>query len=273
MKNNQPVTDKEVLMKQSTILVTRTDLKGHILYANQDFIDISGFKQEELLGASHNIVRHPDMPPAAFEDLWWCLKAGRPWSALVKNRTKTGDYYWVEANVTPVFKQGVVQEYLSVRYAPSREQIAAAEALYAKLNANKSTIRPKGLAAAVKKIKEISLWQKAALAYLILLLPTLHSGYLAYVQQDYTLLMLLIALAVLGAGLGLGLVKKLIGTLDNAIRISHSLANEHYRNPMDLDRNDQLGDFNRAVYGMQVKLNADLAYAQQIAAEMTRTPV
>jgi methyl-accepting chemotaxis protein len=270
MRNNQPITDKEVLMKHGTILVTRTDLKGQIIYANQDFIDISGFRQDELLGASHNIVRHPDMPSAAFADLWLCLKAGRPWTALVKNRTKTGDYYWVEANVTPVFIKGVAQEYLSVRYAPSREQVAVAEALYAQLHANKATLRPKGLAAVVKKVKEISLWQKASLAYIVLLLPALYSGYQAYIQQDYMLLTLLLALSVLGAGLGLGLVKKLIDTLENAIRICYRLSSEHYRNPMDLDRNDQLGDFNRALYGMQVKLNADLAYAKQNAAEMTR---
>ena len=120
MKINMPVSDKEVLMKQDEILVTQTDLKGKITYANDAFVAISGYSREELIGANHNIVRHPDMPPAAFEDLWQTLKAGKPWTALVKNRTKSGDYYWVEANITPVFSNGVVQEYLSARYAQCR---------------------------------------------------------------------------------------------------------------------------------------------------------
>ncbi|WP_230874748.1 PAS domain-containing protein [Methylomonas sp. LL1] len=104
MKINHPVTDREVMMKPGTILVTRTNLKGIITYANDAFIEISGFTKDELIGVNHNIVRHPDMPPAAFEDLWQCLKNQKPWSAPVKNRTKSGDYYWVEANVTPVYK-------------------------------------------------------------------------------------------------------------------------------------------------------------------------
>ena len=130
MKINMPVTDKEVLMKKDDILVTRTDLKGRITYANEAFVTISGYSREELIGTNHNIVRHPDMPPAAFEDLWITLKQNKPWTALVKNRTKSGDYYWVEANVTPVLQNGVVHEYLSARYAPSREQIEHAEQFY-----------------------------------------------------------------------------------------------------------------------------------------------
>ena len=155
MKNNTPVTDHEVTMKKGDILVTRTNLKGVITYANQAFIDISGFSKDELVGKNHNVVRHPDMPPAAFEDLWGCCKAGKPWSAPVKNRTKKGDYYWVEANVTPVYKNGRVEELLSVRYAPSRQQIRTAEDLYQQLNANKAEIRPKGMALLLKNLKVI----------------------------------------------------------------------------------------------------------------------
>jgi len=270
MKVNQPVTDREVLMKAGTILVTRTNLKGIITYANDAFIEISGFSKEELVGVNHNVVRHPDMPPAAFEDLWLSLKAGRPWTAPVKNRTKAGDYYWVEANVTPVYKNGKVEEYLSVRYAPSREQIARAEALYEKLNANKASIRPKGLAALFKNVREIGLWNKAAIAYVAFLLPIVHSMYLSYSQQDYTALVALVALTVIGTWVGFGLVGKVAATLENSIRICYRLADERFRNEIDLDRNDQIGDFNRALYGMQVKLNADLAYSKQVASETMR---
>ena len=86
MKINEPVTDQEVKLRDGQELVTKTNLKGIITYTNPDFIEISGFSREELVGKNHNLVRHPDMPPAAFKDLWETLKLGRPWSKLVKNR-------------------------------------------------------------------------------------------------------------------------------------------------------------------------------------------
>ena len=160
MKVNMPVTNKEVLMKKGEILVSRTDLKGCITYANDAFIAISGFTREELIGSNHNIVRHPDMPEAAFDDLWITIKQGKPWTAPVKNRTKSGNFYWVEANVVPVYKNGILHEYLSARYAPSREQINHAEALYKKLNSNTAKLRPTGIAAAVKAVRETAISKK-----------------------------------------------------------------------------------------------------------------
>jgi len=133
MKINLPVTGKELVLRPDTMIVSRTDLKGRISYINSEFIDISGFSETELLGASHNIVRHPDMPPEAFADLWKTLAEGRPWIGMVKNRCKNGDHYWVEAHVTPESEGGQAVGYLSVRRAASRERIAAAEELYRKM--------------------------------------------------------------------------------------------------------------------------------------------
>jgi aerotaxis receptor len=130
MKINLPVTNVERKLDPSKPVVTKTDLKGQISYANEAFIEISGFSREELLGASHNTVRHPDMPPEAFADLWRCIGAGHPWRGLVKNRCKNGDYYWVEAFVTPITENGHRIGYMSVRSAPRSEDIAAAEQLY-----------------------------------------------------------------------------------------------------------------------------------------------
>jgi len=270
MKINHPVTDHEVMMKPGTLLVTRTNLKGIITYANDAFIEISGFTKEELIGSNHNVVRHPDMPPAAFEDLWMCLKAGKPWSAPVKNRTKSGDYYWVEANVTPVYKNGKVQEFLSVRYAPSREQVMQAEVLYAKLNANKASLRPTGLAAWAKKAMDIGLGKKVAIAYLLFLLPILGSLYAHYQMQQWFELSVCSTLLLLGTLLGYKLYRDINGSLEQALNVCYRLADEKFRNKMDLDRGDVLGDFKRALYSMQVKLNADLAYSKQVAAEATR---
>ncbi|MBL8491222.1 MAG: PAS domain-containing protein, partial [Rhodocyclaceae bacterium] len=130
MRTNLPVTQNEVVLRDDTLIVSKTDLKGRITYVNRDFLEISGFTEKELIGEPHNIVRHPDMPVEAFQDLWETLKAGRPWIGMVKNRCKNGDYYWVEAHAAPVWEAGQVVGYMSVRRKPSRDQVDAAEGAY-----------------------------------------------------------------------------------------------------------------------------------------------
>ena len=133
MKVNLPITDSEVCLQDGDNLLTTTDLKGAVTYANATFERISGYSQAELVGRNHNIIRHPHMPPEAFKQLWDCLKAGKSWMGLVKNRCKNGDYYWVSAYVTPVRENGRVVEYQSVRTRASDERVAAAERCYAAL--------------------------------------------------------------------------------------------------------------------------------------------
>ena len=126
MRTNLPVTSREVQISEHHRIVSKTDLKGQITYINKDFIEISGFSEIELLGQPHNIVRHPDMPEEAFADFWRNLKDGRPWVGLVKNRCKNGDYYWVEAHASPVWEDGQITGYLSVRRKASQAAIDAA---------------------------------------------------------------------------------------------------------------------------------------------------
>ncbi|MBW7861445.1 MAG: methyl-accepting chemotaxis protein [Rhodocyclaceae bacterium] len=133
MKVNLPVTTVETLLPENEFIYSRTDLKGVIEEANEAFARISNFAREEMLGKSHNIVRHPDIPPAAFEDLWEDLKKGYPWRGVVKNRRKDGGYYWVVANVSPVRENGRVVAYQSVRGRPGRDEVAAAEAAYKRI--------------------------------------------------------------------------------------------------------------------------------------------
>jgi methyl-accepting chemotaxis protein len=130
MRQNLPVTGKEYLLRDGIQIVSATDTKGVITFCNPDFIEASGYTESELLGAPHNLLRHPDMPAAAFKDLWDTLSSGHPWSALVKNRRKNGDHYWVRAYASPIKKEGQITGYLSIRAKPEREEIAAAEALY-----------------------------------------------------------------------------------------------------------------------------------------------
>lgn len=131
MKKNFPVTGQEKTVQEGIRLVSRTDTKGIITFANDNFVAQSGFSRDELLGSSHNIVRHPDVPPIVFEDMWDTLKKGLPWRGVVKNRCKDGGHYWVDAHVVPVRKNGETIGYMSVRTAASRGDIAKAEALYA----------------------------------------------------------------------------------------------------------------------------------------------
>jgi methyl-accepting chemotaxis protein/aerotaxis receptor len=135
MRDNQPVTTTEVEFPDGEPLVSRTDPSGRIVFANQVFVETSGFTKQELLGAPHNIVRHPHMPAQAFANLWATIKAGRPWDGLVKNRTKSGDFYWVRANVTPVVEDGEVKGYISIRSKPSQAQIKSTEQVYAAIRA------------------------------------------------------------------------------------------------------------------------------------------
>ncbi|WP_232841018.1 methyl-accepting chemotaxis protein [Serpentinimonas barnesii] len=135
MRNNQPVTQTEIVLRDGASIVSTTDLQGHITYCNAYFVEVSGFAPHELLGAPHNILRHPDMPPAAYADMWATLKGGLPWTGLVKNRTKKGDYYWVQANVTPVYERGQPAGYLSVRTKPARALVQQAEQAYQELRA------------------------------------------------------------------------------------------------------------------------------------------
>jgi aerotaxis receptor len=133
MRLNLPVTQQEYDYPADQMLVSMTDTKGNLTHCNSDFVTVSGFTYDELIGEPHNLIRHPDMPPAAFKDLWRTVGRGRPWTGMVKNRRKDGDHYWVVANVTPIMVGGKPQGYMSVRIKPDRQQIQAAESLYARM--------------------------------------------------------------------------------------------------------------------------------------------
>lgn len=134
MRQNHPVTRQEQTFSNDQKLISGTDLKGRITYCNDAFVAISGFTREELIGQPHNIIRHPEMPSAAFANMWEHLKKGEPWMGLVKNRCKNGDFYWVNAYVTPISDRGQVVGYESVRSCPTAEQKQRAERLYQRIN-------------------------------------------------------------------------------------------------------------------------------------------
>jgi len=139
MRINEPVTNNEVTYSDDDLLISKTDTKGIITYCNEVFMRLAGFEEGELLGQNHNMVRHPDMPPEAFQDLWDTVREGKEWHGIVKNRCKNGDYYWVDATVTPDVdaSTGRITGYMSARRRATSQQIADATALYKEMNAKR----------------------------------------------------------------------------------------------------------------------------------------
>lgn len=140
MRNNQPVTQREVALAPDQKLISTTDTRGMITYCNDAFVEISGFNRADLIGAPQNIVRHPDVPSDVFAHMWTALKQDSPWMGIIKNRSKNGDHYWVNAYVTPIFEGSQVVGFESVRVKPTTEQIRRAEALYRRISKGKSAI-------------------------------------------------------------------------------------------------------------------------------------
>lgn len=140
MRINRPITTVEQTFPAQQRLISATDASGKIIYCNNEFASISGYSREELMGSPHNLVRHPDMPPAVFGLMWGYLKAGKSWMGVVKNRCKNGNYYWVSAYITPILEDGRLTGYESVRVKPTREQINRAQMLYERLRAGKKAM-------------------------------------------------------------------------------------------------------------------------------------
>ncbi len=135
------LTNQEYVLTDTDLIVSKTDLKGIITYANDDLVRIGGYSRSELLNSPHSILRHPDMPQAVFADLWKTLPSGRSWTGIIKNNIKNGGFYWVRANIMPVFEQGKIVGYLSVRSKASAEEISQASALYQEIKSGKSRIQ------------------------------------------------------------------------------------------------------------------------------------
>jgi PAS domain S-box-containing protein len=125
---------EEVKLSKDTMIVSETDSKGIIVYANSDFCEIAGYTKKELIGQPHNFVRHQDMPKAAFKDLWQTVQSGKVWNGIVKNKTKNGGYYWVNATAYPSKNSKGELRYVSVRVKPTDEEISNAISLYKTLN-------------------------------------------------------------------------------------------------------------------------------------------
>jgi methyl-accepting chemotaxis protein len=270
MKLNMPVTNNEIVMNNGSILVTRTDLQGKILYANDEFLKISGYSRHEIIGKDHNIIRHPDMPPELFEDLWKTVKAMRPWAGVIKNRSKSGDFYWVHANIIPQFEKGKLVGYLSVRYEPKKAELELSQALYRDIKNKTAAINPTGISALIKSIHDISLWNKTAFTLLAFSVPTATLSYEYYQAENYIALAGIVCAASIGALINVSIIREFNQTLDKSVGIFYRLSGKSFGNKFDLKKSGVIGDFYRGLFSMDVSLSLDIAESKRLHAESLR---
>ncbi len=265
MRKNLPVTQVEYPLPEGASLVSKTDLKGRITYANPAFVETSGFDLPELIGAPHNLVRHPDMPEAAFADMWKTLKRGEPWTALVKNRRKNGDHYWVVANATPVAEHGRVIGYMSVRTRPTREQVNGAEELYRRMSEGTlrgralkgGMIRRTGLLGLFAHPGDMPLGRRiAAVAAATLAgVAALTGAALIGAPATWIGAAALATASVVLAG-GLWLSRSIATPLATALKAARSIAAGQVDFRTDVDRMDETGALLRTLQQIAVNLDA-----------------
>lgn len=265
MKNHGPTTQREITLPPDKMLVSKTDLKGKITYCNQDFIEASGFSEAELIGKNHNIVRHPEMPPEAFADLWQHLRAKKPWSGIVKNRAKNGDYYWVNANVIPVVKNGHVVEYMSVRFPATPPQIKNADETYRRVRQGQSKFRSKKslISRCLNKVSTAQMLYgtvaAAAAMYGIIALMLVTGAPLN------TLLTVLAIGPVLSLVGGIYVTRRCTRPLSYAVEKLEQIAEGHYTDWVHSDREDEFGQLLIAMRSMQTQLSFEVTSAKDQA--------
>nr|WP_124553270.1 PAS domain S-box protein [Methylophilus methylotrophus] len=266
MKINLPVTQKEIELKEGASIVSKTDLKGAITYINREFLEISGFSESELVGKNHNIIRHPDMPAAAFEDLWRTVKAGKPWNGMVKNRCKNGDHYWVEANVAPIREGNTVVGYMSVRNKVSRAQIEQAEKLYQQMREGKMP-KPGWSETLIAKVQDLPILYKLSAA---MLTPVaVMSGFDLYRHHPDAWLGMGLGLvaALVAGGLFSLKLKKSVSVMTDAIQ---GLAGGELNCKIDTRGNDEVGSLMKTLKSMQIKIGFDVNDSRKMAEEAGR---
>ena len=287
MRKNLPVSTVEYEIQDATILVSRTDVKGKITFINEAFKEVSGFAEEELIGAPHNIVRHPDMPAEAFADLWTTLKAGKPWTGAVKNRRKNGDFYWVLASASPVRQNGEVVGYMSVRTKLPKPQAEEADRVYGQIRNGTA----KGIAVEGGRIIRQSGFDRlnifagsigarlfttiGVLCLVILLLGGLGIARLDSASSGYVP-NLIVMIAAMLAGLacatlsGVGAVWAVRRRLSHTVGHLDRIIQGDLGNVVVQDRDDEIGAVSHRLKALQTKLTFDLEEATKLAADVKR---
>lgn len=248
------------------MLVSTTDTKGVITHCNSAFIEASGFSHDELLGQPHNLVRHPDMPPEAYKDMWRTIGRGEPWTGLVKNRRKNGDHYWVRANVTPIMEGGKPRGYMSVRTKPAAAESAAAEALYAQMRAQAESgrsgftlesgaVRYRGLKGLWQRASQLPLLQRMAIWLFMLAVLVLVPDLLGL--QGGNAMAARVVLLVLGAGCVLWRFQStVLSGVQEAMRFSSDISSCNLTTSVATDYPQPLGALMQRLQQTQINLRA-----------------
>ncbi|MBR0851049.1 PAS domain-containing protein [Bradyrhizobium diazoefficiens] len=278
MRKNHPVTDVEYSIKDETLIVSRTDLKGKIAYLNEDFIAAAGFTSEELIGQPHNIIRHPDMPAEAFENLWDTLKAGKPWVGAVKNRRKDGGFYWVLATASPIRENGQVTGYTSIRTRLSADQRKLAEEAYAAIREK----RPHGFrvdAGIIRRrswLDPFAMFTRTLRARLVTMMAiqAFVLAAMAATAGFANSAVLLEAIIGLGAGcvVGMAAIHAIKGPMRQLNDVMLNLVQDKFDNRIDVERDDEIGEALRNLQTIQtiIRFSRDEVEAVQRRAEARR---
>lgn len=266
MRLNLPVTQREYDFPAANLLVSTTDAQGRITHCNQAFVQVSGYSYEGLIGQPHNLIRHPDMPEEAFKDMWATIGRGRPWTGIVKNRRIDGDHYWVEANVTPIVENGKPVGYMSVRFKPTREQVRAAQALYADVVAERQRsrprfrlhaghVRPEGWRDTLGKLHRLTLTQRLAIGLSSMVALPLLAGSAGWMSPGVAFGQAA-ALLVLAAVL-LGWFRiRVMTALDEVDRFAGDLASCNLTTQLQREHPHALTSLMRRIWQIQVNLRA-----------------
>ncbi|MCA1391096.1 PAS domain-containing protein [Bradyrhizobium sp. IC3123] len=283
MRKNLPVTTVEYPVSDETLIVSRTDLKGKLAYFNEDFLAAAGFTSAELMGQPHNIVRHPDMPPEAFDNLWDTLKAGKPWLGAVKNRRKNGDFYWVLATASPIRENGEIKGYTSIRTKLPADQRKLAEEVYAAIREKK----PHGYridAGIIRRrswLDHFSIFTGTLKARLITMMVLqslfmLALGIGGAVATGGSTSLILSLLAVAGAAIvgfaGLATMRAIQGPMRQLNDTLVNLVQDKLDNRIVIERDDEIGEALRNLQTVQtiVRFSRDEVQAVQRRAEAQR---
>ncbi len=275
MRTNLPVTQQEHNFPDHETLLSTTDTSSHLMYANAAFVRTSGYALEELTGQPHNIVRHPDMPAEAFADMWSSLKEGQSWTALVKNRRKSGDHYWVRANASPMRRNGKLVGYVSVRTKPSREEVNAASELYARFKAGTANglAFHRGLVVRTGVLSVLSTLQWLPTAWRVrlplLAVGTLMGLAMAAANLDMPTLVTLGALLAVGLLAANGFIEAQVTSPLHAIRaLAQQVANGEKGTGVHMNRADDVGLIARAINQSGLNLHALLDDVHEQARSM-----
>lgn len=246
MSARAPVTQHEFLLDDDTTLMSTTDLQSYMTHANDTFVHVSGYRLDELIGVPHNLVRHPDMPKAAFADMWFTLQQGEPWTGIVKNRRKNGDHYWVRANAVPVVRHGKTTGYMSIRTKATPEEVAAVEPLYKALNEGRANRRLfKGLALRkgwLGRLPTVSLRGRIRMMMLTLF-AVLTATALATGQSA-----VMLAVATLASAITCGLLEwQIARPMENVARQALEVATGNRQKIDHIARTDEVGMTLRAI--------------------------